>query len=133
MIQSIKDVPIRFFIIDNSGSMIINDGNKVGTQGTRKSFVRCSRWEELVQSIHFHSGLANAAGAVTEFRLLNNADPIMIGENDDGGMAHRTFLTFLKKSRPNESTPLCRYFHFTSYTIHNIFYHNPPAVLFLLC
>lgn len=53
-------------------------------------------------------GLANAARATTEFRFLNNARPVIIGESSDGGLAYRNFIAFLRRSRPNESTPLCK-------------------------
>ena len=35
--------------------------------------VSCSRWSEMTESLRFHIGLASAAGASTEFRLLNGA------------------------------------------------------------
>ena len=110
LIHTVKDIPIRYFIIDNSGSMIINDAQKVVTQpNQRKSFVKCSRWEEIIQLTVFHAGLANASGAVTEFRLLNNVDPVVIGARKDSGLSYKNFLNFLKRSRTSESTPLCRH------------------------
>lgn len=36
LINNLRAIPIRFFIIDNSGSMIIHDGNRVGVNGTKK-------------------------------------------------------------------------------------------------
>ena len=33
------------------------------------SVAPCSRWDELVGTLHFHAGLAQAANAVTEFRI----------------------------------------------------------------
>ena len=34
--------------------------------------IPCTRWEELVETLGFHSGLAKAANAATEFRLGKN-------------------------------------------------------------
>jgi hypothetical protein len=41
------------------------------------------RWSELVSTLKFHAELAHAAKAPTQFRFLNNCEPIMVGTDDD--------------------------------------------------
>lgn len=40
---------------------------------------------ELSNSLRFHAELAANSGAITEFRFLNQRNPILIGHADDGG------------------------------------------------
>ena len=96
-IQGIQTIPTRFIICDDSGSMMSNDGHRVVSQGSKARWdqyqlclyktpqfpdimklaifllrlIGCSRWTEMTESLRFHVGLASAAGAPTEFRLLN--------------------------------------------------------------
>mmetsp|Transcript_4758 Transcript_4758/g.4898 ORF Transcript_4758/g.4898 Transcript_4758/m.4898 type:complete len:304 (+) Transcript_4758:111-1022(+) len=103
-------MPIRFVIVDNSGSMIASDGQMMVSQGNDKRYIACSRWAELTDSLRFHAALAEAARAPTEFRLLNNANPIMLGIGDDNGQRHHMLLDLLEQS-PGGGTPLCRHIH----------------------
>lgn len=76
-------------------------------QGPKAKFVSCSRWSELTESLRFHAGLAEAASAPTEFRLLNGAPPVVIGVGD-GGLGYRKVLSMLEVS-PGGGTPLCKH------------------------
>lgn len=105
--DSMKRCPIRFIIVDDSGSMLSNDGHKLIVQGHTSKVINCSRWTELTESLRFHAGLANAAKAVTEFRLLNGAPPIVVGRND-GGQGLSSALTAFSLD-PSGGTPLCRH------------------------
>ena len=71
--------------------------------------IQCSRWAELIQSAKFHCGLANAAGAVTEFRLLNNGAPVIVGNPADNGTGHHHMMQMLNSCSPGGATPLCRH------------------------
>lgn len=73
--------------------------------------VACSRWTELGQSVKFHAGFAHAAGAATEFRLLNAAAPMVIGQQSFSGQSEANLaalLTALERG-PNGGTPLCHH------------------------
>ncbi len=48
--------------------------------------VPCSRWTELTGAMRFHAGLAHVSGALTEFRLLNGAPPIVVGRGDGNSL-----------------------------------------------
>jgi len=83
--KSTKKIPIRFFIVDDSGSMSTNDGNRIIRSKGSAKVIKCTRWAELTDALHFHAELAEAAKAPTEFRLLNGADPVMVGLGNDNG------------------------------------------------
>lgn len=55
--------------------------------------VKCTRWAELTETMHFLAELSEALRAPSEFRLLNGADPIIVGLGDDNGES----LKFLKE------------------------------------
>lgn len=85
-----------------------------------RRIVKCSRWAELGQSIQFLAGLAQvrastpqpppnplsqAAQAPSEFRLLNGADPLRVGCNED--QLSLTHLLQMLDGSPAGGTPLC--------------------------
>lgn len=76
---NIVKIPIRFFIVDDSGSMSTSDGMKIIGTGAKSKVINCTRWSELSQTVKFHAELADATSAPTEFRLLNGADPVVVG------------------------------------------------------
>eukprot|EP01036_Dinobryon_divergens_P034349 gene34349-44370_t len=100
LLRSLKSIPIRFFIYDDSGSMGSTDGHKV---------VKCSRWVELSESMKFHVGLSRAASAPSEIRTLNSAPPLLIGTDNDDEDENRDKLGRFFSSSPNGLTPLCRH------------------------
>lgn len=124
LVQNCKKIPIRFFIIDDSGSMITNDGNRIlrtntgdideehGVSGKMKkhkaTMVQCTRWAELKDTMSFAADLSEAAMAPSEFRLLNGAEPVIVGL---GGDNHEG-LEFAKEvldEDPAGQTPLCQH------------------------
>ena len=80
--------------------MMTNDGHRIIGIGTKNTkMIQCTRWSELTASLKFHAELAQAAQAPTEFRLLNNCEPIMVGlATDIEGEALQTALTVSKFS-----------------------------------
>eukprot|EP00607_Mallomonas_marina_P008862 CAMPEP_0182424318 /NCGR_PEP_ID=MMETSP1167-20130531/10517_1 /TAXON_ID=2988 /ORGANISM="Mallomonas Sp, Strain CCMP3275" /LENGTH=333 /DNA_ID=CAMNT_0024604043 /DNA_START=145 /DNA_END=1142 /DNA_ORIENTATION=+ len=108
LIRGIYQTPIRFIIVDNSGSMITSDGRQFLTNGQNGRYVKCSRWTELTSTLRFHAALAESARAPTEFRLLNDAPPIILGMGDDNGQRHQFLLSLLDQS-PSGRTPICKH------------------------
>jgi len=109
LLRCISKVPIRFFIIDDSGSMVTNDGHMMTGVGSKTRFVKCARWNELTQAMKFHVGLAKAARAPSEFRLLNGAPPILVGlENPSEDIGISTLNTAFDEA-PRGGTPLCKH------------------------
>lgn len=66
---------LRFWVVDNSGSMAHTDGNRlVNTKNKSVPFkvASCSRWKEIQGTIDYHAQLAGLLEMPTTFRLLNN-------------------------------------------------------------
>eukprot|EP01031_Cornospumella_fuschlensis_P043754 gene43754-53506_t len=107
-IQNVAKTPLRFFIVDDSGSMQSSDGKRVAVVNGVKRFVSCSRWAELTEAMKFHVEFAQAALAPTEFRLLNGATPLRVGFSEaDRGNVNILMEAF--KQGPAGGTPLCRH------------------------
>ena len=72
-------------------------------------FLQCTRWQELTDALKFHANIAHAAGAPSEFRLLNGSPPIMIGESDANEYDRLSTLMTILDQSPGGGTPLCRH------------------------
>jgi len=108
----------RIWIIDNSGSMQIKDGNRIVETKDRKNvnFIPCTRWEEIRECMNYHIQLAGLIRAPSTFRFLN--DPgrhcgpqrfeVATNNNEpyvnDGGIQNA--LKIMQKVGPNGCTPL---------------------------
>lgn len=68
LINNLAKIPMRYFICDDSGSMMSADGNHVVGSGSQTKLVNCSRWTELTDALRFHVQLAKAARAPTGTR-----------------------------------------------------------------
>lgn len=51
LMQNAQKIAMRFFIIDDSGSMATNDGHRVVGKSGQKVLVNCTRWVELGLSL----------------------------------------------------------------------------------
>lgn len=111
VVAALDRIPARFFLLDDSGSMISGDGMRVVDRGPNmnKSWAACSRWDELANMARFHIQLA--AHAPTEFRFLNRLYPVRIGwgcSAEDDAAAQALLLGALN-DLPTAGTPLCRH------------------------
>lgn len=110
-LRTTTDFPLRFWVIDNSGSMQTTDGHRIiRGAGGREGMVTCSRWEELGEAILWHAELAVGLGAPTEFRLLNhpgggaqNILQVGVGDPQEEIKAMKQLLN----TSPTGRTPLC--------------------------
>lgn len=109
-IENLKKIPIRYFIIDDSGSMSASDGHKLVNVRGKDKFVPCTRFDELSLSIRFHAELAFIARAPSEFRFLNYGSPVTIGFGDkEEDRARLDTVLAMLHSSPNGGTPLCHH------------------------
>jgi len=101
--------PARFWILDNSGSMLNNDGHTI--RGTTS--VPCTRWNELQETVLYHAELAAVLQATSHFCMLN--DPgVRVGPQEfsvaDQGRPMREEIENVRQimhnSKPFGSTPL---------------------------
>lgn len=70
--------------------------------------IKCTRWSELGMALNFHAALCDKLQSPAEFRLLNGADPVMVGleyeeEGESLAFAHEVFA-----ESPGGQTPLCQ-------------------------
>jgi hypothetical protein len=65
----------RIWVVDNSGSMQIGDGHRVNNADGKISMVPVSRWEEIQDTVIYHSQMAAVLNSYTRFRLLNDPGP----------------------------------------------------------
>lgn len=114
--HSISEFALRIWVVDNSGSMANNDGQKL-VSDSRMAGVRsvpCTRWSEIQETVDYHALMAAMMKAPTKFRLLN--DPgvsigpqiFSIAENGDEMINQDLQLArdTMSKARPIGATPL---------------------------
>jgi len=103
--------PLRFWVIDNSGSMIAADGQRlVGDKRDSKIYrsVICTRWKELQETVIHHAELAALLEAPKIFRFLNNtgvgdgSQEFVVQNFEDFERAQET----LQEVSPDGGTPL---------------------------
>lgn len=119
--QTTNYFPLRIWVVDNSGSMNKNDGNRlVSTKNSSiVKLVQCTRWNEIQETVNYHAQMAALVQAPVTFRLLNNPgahigpqefsiadkgmDPNLIEQ--DLQLAKRVMM----KSSPSGVTPLAQH------------------------
>ena len=98
----------RFFICDDSTSMQSEDGEVVvDAGGNNKVVEECTRWDEMRQTIQFHQYLSSLGQFPTEYRLLNEGIPTVIGlTREQDAISMPVFDAWLV-GVPIGGTPLC--------------------------
>ena len=93
--------PVRFWVIDNSGSMNTADGHRVVETTTRDNvaIVPCTRWEEIKECVNYHAQMAALLCAPTVFRV-RLAKNLRVSY---GFLPKRSLLIFLFHSCPGPS------------------------------
>jgi hypothetical protein len=65
----------RYWVVDNSGSMEVEDGHRIVNMAKKYVVQSVSRWEELQDTIGYHSEMAALLQTPTTFKLLNRPAP----------------------------------------------------------
>lgn len=67
-------LPLSIWVVDNSGSMSHQDGNRLVSTGKKHEvrMVSCTRWKELQETVEYHAQMAALLKSPTVFRLLND-------------------------------------------------------------
>jgi len=117
--DSFSEFPLRIWILDNSGSMRIDDGAHFVANKKNKHMtnVRCTRWTELCETVIYHAKLANMLQAPTMFRLLNKNKNLVgpqkfgVALKDDVNIPNdlETAISTMEKSSPHGFTPLTKH------------------------
>ncbi|KAG7368451.1 hypothetical protein IV203_031194 [Nitzschia inconspicua] len=111
--------PLRIWVVDNSGSMSINDGHRMVETKSKNDvkFVNCSRWAEIRETVEYHAQIAALLEAPTVFRLLNDPGKMCgpqqfsIAERGSHYIAEdlNIALTTMKQATPSGVTPLAEH------------------------
>lgn len=106
---SCQQFAIRYWVIDNSGSMMTVDGSRIVSSPNGPVLVGASRWAELADSLLFHAELAANLGAPTEFQLLNDpmGSPRVLSVGYGYKDQEMAGARAMAQSAPTGGTPLC--------------------------
>lgn len=108
--------PLRIWVVDNSGSMQTNDGQKIVPTSTKNDIklVQCTRWNEIKECVTYHIQMSALLEAPTSFRLLNHPGASVGSQQFDVAQSGREFIPtdvqhaidIMTKARPIGTTPL---------------------------
>lgn len=115
-VRSIEAFPVRFVVVDNSGSMNRMDGTRLVTMpnGTIKS-IKATRWAELGDVVMDFAEAVGALRAESHLHLLNPSSAgqfFVVGANGDsvtgcvGAPADANAIKSAMATSPTGSTPL---------------------------
>lgn len=112
--SSVHHFPVRFWIVDNSGSMNSSGGVRLVNSNGKLSAIQATRWQELGDSVCTAGEIAQALGARTDFLLLNPTPAGQIFTIAANGMNHIATglpidvqqLRAVIKEGPHGGTPL---------------------------
>ncbi len=125
-----KTFPLRFWVVDNSGSMSNTDGNRlVSTKNQSKiKMVPCTRWKEIQGTVDYHAQMSALLQAPTTFRLLNNPgahvgkQEFSIGTNGPELIPQELQIAkdIMDRSSPTGVTPLAKHINEIRDQIHDL-------------
>lgn len=115
--KSCSNFPLRIWIVDNSGSMNIDDGQRIvaTASSTQVKSVPCTRWKEIQETVEYHIQMAGLLKAPTIFRFLNHpngAYPQEFSVADKGDSDEQIAndvseaLRIIRGTSPTGATPL---------------------------
>jgi len=105
--QSADECETRYWVVDNSTSMTIQDGKSMLYKDGNYIHRNVSRFEELCETLMWHGRMAEELNARTEFHLLNKPYNFTSKKVVIDGSTGLNELERLCKTRPSGSTPLC--------------------------
>ena len=108
----------RFWVLDNSGSMRIGDGHRlVQLDGGKRRSVKCTRWEELQETVQYHAHMAATMESPVIFQLLNDPGmrlvPARFGVCEHGPSHAREevneAVSIMRRVSPSGVTPITQH------------------------
>lgn len=111
VLKSTAEFAKRYWIIDNSGSMVSGDGNAFveSESPTHSGMVGCSRWQELIQSLKWAGNLAIDMQSPLQIFPLNPVHGCnqCVSLGNGRPQEERQQLSSLCSSSPSGRTPIC--------------------------
>jgi len=116
--RSREYLPLTIWLVDNSSSMTISDGKRLIETSSQSDvrLERCTRWEELQETVRYHAQLAALLEAPTRFVLLNTPTGSLSYLPQEMSIAERgndwiatdldTVLSHFSRLSPQGVTPL---------------------------
>lgn len=101
MISHLDRYPIRYFIIDDSSSMGISDGERFINDDTNFRNQYCTRWEELAQTLKFQIALSTRGDIKSKFFMLS-------GQEFDNETSSESKMLMKASTFARGGTPLCQ-------------------------
>jgi len=74
LVENVDTFDFRFWVVDNSGSMLIGDGHRYVPTGKGDGSVKAvpsTRWAEITETVRYHAHMAALLDSPTIFQLLN--------------------------------------------------------------
>jgi len=100
-------VDMRFWVIDNSGSMMTADGNRIRqTSDGRIQQIACTRWEELKGPVIMQGAIAASLCSPTDFVMLNKVPGCEQRVCVGGAGSDTVMLRKMMSTTPSGGTPL---------------------------
>ena len=103
--------PLRFWLVDNSGSMNTSDGTELRGTQDKLVTVRCTRWKELQSTVMYHAELAGFLEISTTFIFINNPG-LTVGPQElvvNGPQDIERTKEVVSKASPTGTTPLTQH------------------------
>ena len=75
LVENVDTFDFRFWLVDNSGSMLIGDGHRYVPSGKGDGSLKAvpsTRWAEITETVRYHAQLAALLDSPTIFQLLND-------------------------------------------------------------
>lgn len=116
LVENAQSFDHRIWVVDNSGSMQIGDGHRVNRSEDAISMVPVSRWEEIQDTVIYHSQMAAVLNSYTRFRLLNYPGQMVgrqeftvakEGSNIDNDIREARLI--MTRTKPDGVTPLAEH------------------------
>ena len=120
LVENVDTFDFRFWLVDNSGSMLIGDGHRYVTAGKGDGSLKAvpsTRWAEITETVKYHAKLAALLDTPTIFMLLNDPNLRTVPKKFsvcENGQAYANSdvteaINIMRKVSPSGVTPLTQH------------------------
>mmetsp|Transcript_22412 Transcript_22412/g.36653 ORF Transcript_22412/g.36653 Transcript_22412/m.36653 type:complete len:431 (-) Transcript_22412:193-1485(-) len=120
LVENVDTFDFRFWLVDNSGSMLIGDGHRYVPSGKGDGSLKAvpsTRWAEITETVRYHAHLAALLDSPTIFQLLNDPNlrtipqRFSVCERGEAYAASEVVeaLSIMRRVSPSGVTPLTQH------------------------